>query len=177
MNINNRRRRKDQGGNQSIKHLVYMSQLVEPTLVSGDAQQEDSPTALHADVVLNPQWVDHSSLPDRLIFCKLNVTNDLPSLTWWTVICLGRSQSMVTVFHLIAHCYLISRRSLRWIHSNHTCQLSMLVLFVLDIQIHILLTYLKPRKENFYQRMKRNSNHWCTWCYSKNRKFCQDPVE
>ena len=52
-----------------------------PPAVSDQAQQEDPLTTLHAAIVLNPQWVDRSSLPDKIIVCKLSDANDLPSVT------------------------------------------------------------------------------------------------
>ena len=48
---------------------------------SCQAQQEDPLTTLHAAIVLNPQWVDRSSLPDKIIVCKLPMTcHQLPTV-------------------------------------------------------------------------------------------------
>ena len=63
--------------------------MSQPLAVSDDAQQ-DSLTTLHAAIVVNPQWVNRSSLPDKIILCKLSVANDFPSVTHTImVICHG----------------------------------------------------------------------------------------
>ena len=43
--------------------------MSQPLAVSDD----DSLTTLHAAIVVNPQWVNRSSLPDKIILCKLSV--------------------------------------------------------------------------------------------------------